>query len=324
MKRITILGAGAWGTALATVLAQNGYEVILWCHEKNTADQITNNHTNSLFLPDIILDRSITATSSLEQACTGANWIFEAVPVKFLRSVFLAAAPFITQDQKFVLLSKGLENDTLFLPSQILGDVFGSVHDYAVLAGPSFAMDLACKQLTGVVIASKHPQMIDELKQLLENEYFSVTSSQDVVGVQLCSALKNVITFVVGILDGAGYTDNTKVLFFVKAVEQMKILVVASNGQASTVDGLAGIGDAILTAFGKRSRNLSVGQRMGSGESIDSIQKTLDTVPESFNSISAIHQSIIAKKLSLPLFEALDELMQGSRSIASFVSLIKD
>jgi len=323
MKQITILGAGAWGTALATLLSHNGHKAVLWCHEQEIADEITKNHTNELFLPTIVLDKSITATSSLAQACLGSQWIFEAVPVQFLRSVLVAAVPFITKDQKFLLLSKGLEQETSYLPTQILVDSLGATYNYAVLVGPSFAMDLARRQLTGVVVASELAQGADELKMLLESDFFHIALSKDVVGVQLCGALKNVVTFGVGVLDGAGYTDNTKAFFFVKALEQMKILVVACQGQAATVDGLAGIGDLVLTAFGKRSRNLLVGQRMGGGESMRAIQESLESVPECFNSVVAVQQLITTKKLSLPIFEGLHEVMKGSKSVTSFASLIK-
>lgn len=319
MKSITILGSGAWGTAIATVLAHNGHRVTIWSHEAQSADEINQRHTNSTFLPEVLLHESISATTSLPEACRNSEWIFEAVPVQFLRSVFVAAACHIRQDHKFVLLSKGIEQETALLPSQILLETCGSRTSHIVVSGPSFAKDLAQKQLTGVIAATAQISLLNDLKNILENDYFKIIPSTDVVGVQLCAALKNVITFGIGVLDGAGYTDNTKSLFFVKILEETKTLMSSCKGQPETLLGLAGIGDLVLTAFGKHSRNLAAGQRVGKGESISSIQASLEAVPEAFNSVISVKQLIATQQLSLSLFEGLYSIMQGAVSVPEFI-----
>ncbi len=319
MKPITILGSGAWGTAIATVLAHNGHRVIIWSHETECAHEINQKHTNSAFLPDVVLHESISATTSLHEACRSSEWIFEAVPVQFLRSVFVAAASQIRQDHKFVLLSKGIEQETALLPSQILLETCGTRTQHVVVSGPSFAKDLAQKQLTGVIAATGQSSLLKDLKTLLENEYLKIIPATDVVGVQLCAALKNVITFGIGVLDGAGYADNTKSLFFVKIFEETKTLMSSCKGQPETLLGLAGIGDLVLTAFGKYSRNLAAGQRVGKGESVSSIQASLEAVPEAFNSVISVKQLIATQQLSLPLFEGLYNIMQGTVSIPEFI-----
>ena len=150
MKKVSILGAGAWGTAVACLLADNGYQVTLWCHEPAVADAINNTRINERYLPGVTLSPLIQPTVDLQEVVAHAQWIFEAVPVKFLRSVLVQAQPFYMQSQKWVIMSKGIEQDTLMLPTQILDDVFKADVHKAIFSGPSFAADLAQKQITGV------------------------------------------------------------------------------------------------------------------------------------------------------------------------------
>ncbi|MFT6765327.1 MAG: glycerol-3-phosphate dehydrogenase (NAD(P)+) [Alteromonas naphthalenivorans] len=299
--KVTILGSGAWGTAIATVLAHNHHEVTLWTHEQDVVQTINEQHVNTHYLPDVLLHHAISATTNKEQALHQADWVFEAIPVKYMRSVLEQFVPYYTQEQQWVVLSKGIEQNTKLLPSQILDDVFSSSVQSVVLAGPSFAKDVVAQQLTAVSIASKHSILLNNLKELMTTDYFKLSPTEDVIGVQLCAALKNVITFGIGMLNGLMCTDNTKAFFFVQSLKEMRQLVIACGGQASTVEGYAGVGDLILTAFGLHSRNLIAGKAF-----IDKTeQPNQRVVPESLNTIVSVNQLIEEKNLHLVLLKSI-------------------
>lgn len=322
MKKIAVLGGGAWGTAIATVLAHNNYSVCLWAHEQAVVESIQQDGINSLYLPGVTLSPKIKPTNNLEEALDGVQWIFEAVPVKYMRSVIEMVKPYYNDKQRWVVLSKGIEQDTLLLPSQILDDVFKASVQSVVLMGPSFAVDVIAQQLTGVSIGSKDTQLMSDLQALMTTDYFFLFPSQDSVGIQLCAALKNAITLGMGILDGAGYTDNTKTFFLVKSLQEMRKLVFACGGESQTVDGFAGIGDLVLTALGKHSKNLAAGKKLGAGASQESIRAEQKCVPESFNTVVSLVHLIEQNNLHLPLLKSLDLIVQGKKDSKSILTLL--
>jgi len=292
MKRVTVIGEGAWGTAVATLLATNGYQVILWCHDKEVAEIIKNKKYNERYLPDIKLSDNIQSTTDLSEALIDVDWVFEAIPVVFLRSLLLQALPWISTDQRWVVLSKGIEQKTLLLPTQIIDDVFNKKVKKAVFAGPSFAYEVATKQITAVTVAAPDCSIGQELQQLLANDFFRPYISLDLIGVQAGAALKNVITLGIGLLDGAGYNDNTKAFFMTRGFHEIVQLACAMGGKAETVYGLSGFGDLVLTSMGKRSRNLEVGQRLGRGEQLATILDQTGYTPEGVNSVASMCQLI--------------------------------
>lgn len=318
--KFAVLGAGAWGTALAKVLAENGQQVFLWANEPEVVYDIKKNKINSLFLPGIKLSDTIIPTNSLQEALSGTQWVCEAVPVAFLRNVLQNAKSYCSSNQKWIIASKGIEAETLALPSQILREVMGSV-SYGVLSGPSFARELACKELTGVCCASDDFSLTQEMQNLFQNNYFNVSLSDDPCGVQLCAALKNVVTLAVGMLKGAGCGDNTVTLFLVKAIDEIKQLVNASGGNGDTVYGLAGIGDIMLTALGESSRNLQVGYALGQGIALKDVLENKNTVAEGVNTILSVDGMIKKKNLHLPLLSSLHESIEKS-SIEKILQLL--
>lgn len=317
--KVTVLGAGAWGTAIATVLAYNEHEVSLWCRELEVVDAIKTTRINKQFLPDVSLNKLVVPTNSLEEALSESAWIFAAVPVKFFREVLVQAKPYIVQESRWVILNKGIEQKTLLVPSQILEQVAPVALTKLALVGPSFAFDLAHKQVTGVLAAGDDMSFVSELQSLLHTPYFTTDSSDDIYGAQLCSALKNVVALGVGMLDGAGYTDNTKALFLVKSLAQAKKLVVACGGKAETVDGLAGLGDLILTALGRHSRNVAAGRRLARGSSVETITSSTSSVAEGITTAASLHQFILQKKLSLPLLSGVHEVIEKDLTLDIFI-----
>ncbi len=324
MKKVCVLGAGAWGTAIATVLARNGSIVKLWAYEKDLVKIIQETQENKIYLPDVILDENIKSVSSLEEAIDGVEWIFEAIPVPYLRTILQELKPHYKLFQRFVILSKGIEKESCALPTDIFHDLFGAEVDIVVIAGPSFARELCEKQLTGVVAASTDHDLIIELKELLENEYFKLFPSSDVRGVQVCSALKNIITLGIGMLDGAGCKDNTKSFFMVQSLHEIKQVMhlFKSIYTAQTLEGLAGIGDIVLTGFGKSSKNLAFGALIGKGLSIEQAQKEVRCIPEGISTIATVKQILDNYQLHMPILLALYACIYEKQPVSRLLDVL--
>lgn len=315
MKRACVIGEGAWGNAFATLLAQNGFTVSLWCYNEAVYNDILHNRCNNRYLPGISLDKKIVPTLSQEEAVQGACYIFEAVPVQHLRSVLKTFKPFVKADQPWIVLSKGFEQTTLLFPSQIIDEVVGSPVNKAVLVGPSFAQELAKQQPTGVTLATAEHDFGATLGHSLANRYFKPYLSLDMPGAQAASAFKNLLALAIGMLDGAGYADNTRAYFFTLGLQEIGFLVEALGGQRATIYTLAGLGDAVLTSMGSKSRNREVGRRLGSGEPLNTILATLNGVPESLNTLKALQQLQQKHELKIPLLMSLHDTVFGAAKI---------
>lgn len=320
MKRVAVIGEGAWGTAVATLLARNGHDVKLWCYHTQVAKQINTDRCNKMFLGSIVLDVAVHATTNMKKALCGAEWVFEAIPVPFLRSVLDVARECFEPQQKWVVLSKGIEHTTLMLPGDIIADVLDDAVKKTVLAGPSFALDVAKKQITAVTIAAPDCELGTELQQLLANDYFRPYLTTDMVGVQVGSALKNVIALGVGMLDGAGYTDNTKAFLLTCGLHEMGILARALGGKVETVYGLSGVGDLVLTAMGTLSRNLEVGRMLGRGKRLSDIQ--IQSMPEGINTAQSVGQLIEKHGLDLPICRGIYEIIEGRKTVHEMMQVL--
>jgi len=279
---------------------------------------------NERYLPGQTLFERIIPTTSLEDAIRGSTWVFEAIPVQYLRSVIQKAAPFFTEDKIWVALSKGIEQNTLLLPTQIIDDVCGTMYKKAACAGPTFAADLARKQVSAASVAATNPELAHELQKILVNDYFTPVLSNDLIGVQIGGAVKNVITLGVGMLDGAGYTDNTKAFLVTRGLQEMEIIAKAFGANPETVYGLSGIGDLMLTALGKLSRNLAVGKRLGKGDALQTILDELGHVSEGINTVQSMRQLSEKKNLQLPICNAVYEIIFADKKIDFLIAALMD
>ncbi|HEX2978293.1 MAG TPA: NAD(P)H-dependent glycerol-3-phosphate dehydrogenase [Candidatus Babeliales bacterium] len=315
MKHVAVLGEGAWGTAIATLLAQNGFTVHLWCYHKEVAQEIRTKKTNSRYLPGILLSDFIIPTTDLAELFNKSSIIFEAVPVQYLRSTLENCKKYLRSDQKWIVLSKGIENKTLLLPTQMLDDVLGPVAHKAVLVGPSFAGDVATEQITAVTLATTDCDFGLELQKMLSNDFFRPYLSLDLIGVQIGGALKNVIALAIGMLDGAGYSDNVKSFILTRGLHEMMLICQLRGGRPETVFGLSGVGDLVLTAMGERSRNREVGKRIGSGQTIQRILEQTGYIPEGVNTAASINQLIEEFSLDLPVCKGVYQIIIGTKKI---------
>ncbi len=318
MSTITVLGDGAWGTAIATVLAHNGHQVTLWCYDASVAQSIRTSCTNDQYLPGIILYRTIEPTTDFFYAFKESEAIFEAIPVPYLRTTLIKCKDFVTAHIPWVILSKGIEQDTLLLPTEIINTVVGPT-DCAVVSGPSFARQLAQKQITACTLAG-NSSVTGFIQSLLNNEYFTTELSSDFIGVQLAGAFKNCVALGIGLLEALGYGDNTKAFFLTRMLDELKTLIIYKNGQPDTITSLAGIGDILLTAYGSQSRNRAVGYELGKGVKLSALKESFGTLPEGINTLQSLYQLLNQQPIKLPLCALLYRMIFENASC----NLIKD
>lgn len=316
--KISIIGEGAWGTAVSTVLSQNKHNVLVWCYHEVAANEINNHRQNNMYMPGVRLSEKIKASTSLEEVIAYSDFIFEAIPVQYLRGVLDQAKSFIKKNQNWISLSKGIESGSLLFPTQMLDEVFENRTINSVISGPSFAQELIKKDLTAVMCASTNLNIAKEISDILNNEYFRTCPTIDLVGVQAAAALKNVIALGVGIAQGADCGDNTKAMIITVGMNEISNLIKNLGGKMETVYGLAGLGDLILTATGKYSRNLEVGKRFGQGQSLEKIIADTGYIPESVNTVKSIFQLSKKYNIHMPLCMGIFNLINGSRSVNEF------
>jgi len=315
-QKITVLGDGAWGTAIAHTLATAKNSVTLWCYDATVAQDITSSRENKKYLPDIKIHSNVIPTMSLEQALD-ARIIFVAIPVAFLRNTLMQCMPYTTQQQSWVFLSKGIEQNTLAVSSTIAQETVNPT-TWAVLAGPSYARDLAQNQITGFTYAGKSPEFLHMLKTLFPS-FCTFEYSNDTQGIQLYGALKNILALGIGIIEGAGYTDNTKALFFTRVFNEITLLIEASDGNKNSYARFAGIGDALLSGYGALSKNKKLGLLLGSGKSMLEALKEFSTPPEGVNTIKSAQQLIMQKQIATPLLETLYNYVQGTADLPALI-----
>lgn len=322
MKTVAVIGEGAWGTAIATVLAHNGHRVNLWCHDPEIAKSITTTHLNPRYMPNLTLATTIYAYTSLHQTLENADYIFEALPVQFLRSILQTIKNEVSQQQCWVVLSKGIEQETLLLPTALIDDALEFKAQSVVLAGPTFAHELARKQFSCAVLAAKNDRLVAEVRQLLTTDFFRFSPSNDTTGVQLCGALKNCVALAAGMLEGAGFGTNTQAAFMTSALQEMRTIITSFAGKEETVFGLAGVGDVVLTTYGTLSKNKKVGTLFGAGQSLETILKQTGFVPEGVNSCLAIKELVVKHQIHAPLFTLIAEILSGKNSVLELVRSI--
>jgi glycerol-3-phosphate dehydrogenase (NAD(P)+) len=276
MSRIAIIGAGAWGTALAIVLGrQGGHEVRLWAREAEVQDSIAQRRENALFLPGARVPQTVTATGSLEHALAGAGIVVTVMPSHHCRAMLRQMAPHLSPEMLFVSATKGLENDTLLRMTEVAAQVVGEERGFAprigALSGPSFAQEVARGDPTAVTIASGDEELASAVQEEFGDRSFRLYTNPDVAGVEMGGALKNVIAIAAGICDGLGFGHNTVAALITRGLAEMSRLAIACGARRETMAGLAGLGDLVLTCTGGLSRNRTVGVELGRGRKLEEI-----------------------------------------------------
>lgn len=307
VTEISVIGAGSWGTSLANLLAEKGYPVTLWAYETDLVERMQQTRENDLYLPDIKLSENLSFTSELKEAVTGKRLLLLVPPSQVMRQVVEQFVPYLDERVLIVSASKGIENDSLMLMSQVLEESLPpSLHSQVgFLSGPSFAKEVSARMPTAVVAAAKDRQLADTIQKIFNTENFRVYTHNDVIGVELGGAMKNVIALAAGVSDGLGFGHNTRAALITRGLAEMTRLGLRMGGVPETFAGLAGMGDLVLTCTGDLSRNRSVGIELGKGRKLKEILDGMHMVAEGVKTTLSAYQ--LAEKLGVeaPIIEQM-------------------
>ena len=320
-EKILVLGGGAWGTAVASLLATNGFSVKMWCFEDSVVEDIISCRMNKKYFDGHVLDENIEVTASLSDAFADTKIVFVAVPVKFLHDTILSAKSYIKKDHEWVILSKGIFfGGVPQFPSDVLSNLLSFSPKMAVLSGPNFADQVFEKEFTQTVVASQDEVFGKKICSLCKNDYFYPIFSDDFIGVQVGGALKNVISFFLGVLKGAGYKENTIAAFLIAGIKEMSRFATIHGGQEKTIYGLAGVGDLMLGLIGKKNRNFHAGELIGRGETMSDISQNMSALPEGFNTIKTVYKM----GEPMPICEGLYKIVFEGASVKGVVSQLQE
>lgn len=319
---ITVLGAGSWGTALSMVLADNGHEVRIWSHKQAQVDEINDLHVNSHYLPGKQLPEELVAFSNLEAALKGTDAILFVIPTKAIRQVSADIVPFIDGKPVIIHASKGLEQGTHKRISEILTEEIPEEKRNGVVAlsGPSHAEEVAVKDLTTITSACHQTDSAEYVQGIFMNDYFRVYTNQDIVGVELGGALKNIIAVGAGALVGLGYGDNAKAALMTRGLAEITRLGVSFGADPLTFLGLSGVGDLIVTCTSIHSRNWRAGKMLGEGKSLDEIVENMGMIIEGLSTTKAAYELAVQKNVELPITTAIYEVLYNNADVKEVIT----
>ncbi|MCK4536130.1 MAG: NAD(P)-dependent glycerol-3-phosphate dehydrogenase [Desulfuromonadales bacterium] len=313
--RIGVIGAGSWGTTLANLLAKKGLEVMLWVYEADLAVRLKEHRVNDLYLPDFKLSERLDYTSDLEEVVAGRQALVLVPPSQAMRSVVSRIVDLVEADCLLVSASKGIENDSLLTMSEVLADIFGAEISSrcAYLSGPSFAKEVSAELPTAVAVAAEDCALASQVQDLFSTDYFRVYTNSDVVGVELCGALKNVIALAAGVSDGLGFGYNTRAALITRGLVEMARLGKAKGANQETFSGLAGMGDLVLTCTGDLSRNRTVGMELGRGRSLEEILAEMRMVAEGVKTTLSAFQLAQRLGVDMPITTQMYEILYAGK-----------
>lgn len=307
-KKIAVLGAGSWGSALSLVLATNGHDVTLWSIAEDEIKMLREKHEHVDKLPGVKLPESISYTTDMEEAVSGKEFLILAVPSVFTRSTAKSMASYVKEGQIVVCVAKGIEEDTLMTLSEIVEQEI-PVADVAVMCGPSHAEEVG-RGLPTTVVAGAHKKATAEAVQdIFMNEVFRVYTSPDVLGMELGGSLKNVIALAAGMADGLGYGDNTKAALITRGITEMGRLALEMGAKYETLSGLTGIGDLIVTCESRHSRNRKAGMLMGQGYTMKQATDEVKMVVEGIYSAKAAIALAHKYQVDMPIIEEVNKVL---------------
>jgi glycerol-3-phosphate dehydrogenase (NAD(P)+) len=313
--RITVLGAGAWGTALARLLQQDKNQVTLWGHNPNWIDEIRQTRKNDRFLPGVGLPAELVLEQELPAAIKGAQTIVVAVPSKAFREVTRHLTNF---EGVIVSVTKGIEYDTGLTMCGILEQIAPRAK-CAALSGPTFAIEVASDVPTAIVAGSRDMGTAMETQNLFNRSTFRVYTSTDLLGVELGGALKNVIAIAAGVGDGLGFGDNSKAALVTRAIVEIRRLGVACGAQAETFTGLSGLGDLMVTCFSRHSRNRGFGERIGKGEKAQAVAASMLAVAEGYPTARSAFQLARKHGVSTPVIDEVFAMLYEGKHVGKAV-----
>lgn len=324
--RVSIFGDGSWGTALSNLFADNGIDVYLWCYDKRAYKSIMEKRENTIYLKGIKVSEKVSPVLTFRDAYTFSNLLLYVIPSKFLRNILAESSQYISKDHYIISGIKGIENITLKLPGQIIDDFLppGYNNEPAFLSGPTFSLEVAEKQPTTCVIASRDKEFSRDIQVILSNDYFRCYTNHDIIGVQTGGAIKNVIALASGILDGYGLGTNSQAALITRGLVEITRLGESLGAEKDTFFGISGLGDLVLTSTGKLSRNRTVGYRLGKGEKLKEIIASTDSVPEAISTTKSVYTLAKKHNIEMPIcFEVYKVLYENKSVKDAIISLMK-
>ena len=311
-NNVSVLGSGAWGTALAQLISKNN-SVMMWVKEKSVKLDINQNHLNKKYLPGIKLNKNIIGTNNLEDL-KYSEIIFLTVPVQYMSSILKKIKKIVKSNVIFVCCSKGIEMNTLKLPSQIVSSHFPK-HNVAVLSGPNFAEEISKSMPAATLIASNKIATSKRIASIVQTKLFRPYISEDVIGSQIAGATKNVYAIACGVVEGKKFGKNAVASIISRSFAEISRLNKTMKAKPETLSGLSGMGDLFLTCSSKKSRNFKLGLDLASGLSLNSIIKKNSTIAEGVFTARALKQMTHKKKLNLPIAETVYQILYRKKNI---------
>jgi glycerol-3-phosphate dehydrogenase (NAD(P)+) len=314
-KKIAVIGAGSWGTALAILLAGKGHSVRLWGHNRELLDQLKKDRENHRYLQGFVFPAEIEVHTSLKRAAEGAGLLVMVVPSHAYRQVFHGVVPHLAEGGTIVSAVKGIENSTLMTMTAVMAEVLdrekGQGHQIqlGVLSGPSFAEEVARGVPTAVTVGFSQLEIAKQVQNIFVTDTFRVYASQDVVGLEISAAVKNVIAIAAGVCDGLGYGLNTRAALITRGLAEMKRLGIALGAEAKTFSGLSGLGDLLLTCTGNLSRNRTVGLKLGTGETLTQIKQEMTMVAEGVLTTKSLYNLARKQRIEMPILEQVYKIL---------------
>ena len=317
-QAVTVLGGGSFGTAIASIAADNDYPVTQWLRDEQLADDINTKRRNTRYLPDYPINANVRATTDVVSAVAGADIIFVAIPSKAFAQVVDRVAEQLRLDQIMISTAKGIQEDGFLLMSEILKTHTPSQH-VGVLSGPNLASEIAQKQMTATVVASDDQLTRETIQQVLGCDYFRVYASNDLFGVELGGALKNIYAIAAGMASALGVGENTKSMLITRSLAEMSRFAVSMGANPMTFLGLAGVGDLIVTCMSPLSRNFRVGYALGQGKTLDDAVAELGQVAEGVNTIRLVRNKAVEMEVYMPLACGLYEVLFNNMPVEKVI-----
>jgi len=322
INRIGVIGAGAWGTALAKHIAEKGLHVKLWAYERDVVDSINQTHENRVFLPGVTLPPSLSATNALAQVASDSDGLLFVVPSHVARLVLQQLAPILPPSMPLISATKGVEEETFKLMTQVMQDVLpASLHaTLMVLSGPSFATEVSQGQPTALCLAGRDASLVSTFQAALMTPALRVYADSDMIGVQLGGALKNVMALAAGVVDGLGLGHNARAALITRGLAEIVRLGHAMGADARTFYGLSGVGDLVLTCTGSLSRNHTVGVRLGEGERLQTILGSMQAVAEGVRTAKAASGLAHRHGVEMPIVREINAVLFEGKSCRKAVT----
>lgn len=319
-NKIAVVGAGAWGTALAQVAAKAGREVTLWAREAEVVESVNGENENSLFLPGIALDKSLRATGDLAEVAE-ADAILMVTPAQHMRRVLETLAPQVAAEKPVVLCAKGVEQSTNYLLTEVLAEAMPQARA-AVLSGPSFAAEVAKGLPTAVTLACEDEDVAEALVHAIGLPTFRPYYSADLIGAEIGGAVKNVLAIACGIVEGKKFGDSARAALTTRGFAELARLGISMGARTETLMGLSGLGDLILTCNSPKSRNMSLGMALGEGKTLEEVMGARNSVSEGVHSATAVVALARKYDIEMPIAEAVAAIVTGKAKVDEAIATL--